>query len=235
LLVQGDTEVPTSTLHPLPVGIYTDVVTLTWNALDLVSGYWYEEIAMAPTPVGPWRIVADRQETQGMMQTTIKLPPMATYYQPWYFRARARDRVGNWEAWPGTYETGTDFPLTRTVALSATAYSLSENTLTLKLPLRDVKMTWKGPGETLIAQAITSTWRVTKTVYIGKHTLRLAHRNYGPQEIPFGIMPGPGVQHITLSPILPTTRWTYLPVVFQHASSTEDPRLTDMRNVSHLE
>ncbi len=226
LLIQGDTEIPSSTLHPLPVGIYTDVLTLTWDALDLVSGYWYEEIAMAPTPVGPWRTVAERPQTQGVMQTAINLPPMGSYYQPWYFRARARDRVGNWEAWPEAYETGTDFPLTRTVALSATAYSFSEKTLTLKLPLRDVKMTWKGPGETLIAQTITSTWRVTKTVYVGKHTIRLAHPDYAPQVIPFGVMPGQGVQRITLSPVLSKTRETYLPLVFHRYYQAEGPPLT---------
>jgi hypothetical protein len=227
LLIQGDTEVPSSTLHPLPVGIYTDVVTLTWRALDLVSGYWYEEIAMGPTPIGPWRTVAGRRQTQGVMQTTINLPPVGSYYQPWYFRARARDRVGNWEAWPAHYETGTDFPLTRTVALSVTAYSFAEDTLTLKLPLRDVRMTWRGPGETLVAHTITSTWRVTETVYVGKHTIKLAHRDYGPQVIPFGVMPGKGIQRITLSPILSKARGIYLPLIF-HAY---DPPLTAMRTL----
>ncbi len=216
LLIQEDTDPPTSTLHPLAHGIYTDAITLTWDVTDTLAGYWYQEIEIGPTPEGPWKQVAGQKQTKAVTQTTITMPPLESYYQPWYFRSRARDRVGNWEAWPAVAETGTDFPLTRTVALSVTAYGKTEGTLTIKLPVRDVSMKWEGPGGAYIADTITSSWQVTQTVYVGEHTLYLNHPEYAPNIIHFGVIPGSGVQRLVFKPDFYEPRWTYLPLVFRN-------------------
>ena len=94
LLIQSDTLAPQTTgLEAVPTG---GGILLRWNVADDAAGYWYEEIEQAASPAGPWTQVAGWRETRGRLEITLPQPSGAG---PWYFRARARDRVGNYEPW----------------------------------------------------------------------------------------------------------------------------------------
>jgi hypothetical protein len=103
LLIETDTVSPTSELEPLPAINKGPVVTLTWTASDTPSGIWYIEIQASTAPDGPWSTVASLEQTEGTTQTTF----LGQHGMTYYFRARARDRVGNWEAWPTGFEAST--------------------------------------------------------------------------------------------------------------------------------
>ena len=170
LIIQRDLITPTSELLPLPSHVYTHTVTLEWQASDDASGYWYEEIQQAPSPDGPWTRIAAWRETRGVTQTEIVVPDSGT----WYFRARARDNVGNWESWPSSAEVWTTAVLTRTVHLSVTAYldaNRNEQWDQAEIPLPDAQLFWNAPNGNLIGQGTGSTWQLTETVNIGSHTL----------------------------------------------------------------
>lgn len=216
LLIQEDTQPPISALHPITPDLYTGQITMTWDIDDDLSGYWYQEIEIAPGEEGPWQKVAGITQTQSTTQTQITLPGQETQYQPWYFRSRARDRVGNWEAWPTTAEVDTDFPLTRTVALSVTAYGELQGTMTIKLPQRDVNMTWTGPDSKVVAQTVAGTWQVTQTVDIGQHLLTLQHPDYATEWLPFTVLPGTTTLHIEKSIDLRSGKNNiYLPLIMR--------------------
>ena len=229
LLLQEDKEAPTSTLHQPPVMLYTDKITLTWDAADQLSGYWYEEIQRAPTPQGPWALIAGWEQTNELTQTVIPLPLQGTNYQPWYFRARARDKAGHWEGWPETAEVDTDFSMTRTVVLTATVQS--ELAQTVVLPLPDVTITWEAPNGEVVTQTtgmfspleesltiiMGVPWVVTKTVVAGEHHLRLEQADHFTDRVPFMVLPGEDIQHIVIHHtmrLIPSK--IYLPVVMRN-------------------
>ncbi|HDQ35017.1 MAG TPA: hypothetical protein ENN14_01745 [Chloroflexi bacterium] len=106
LLIQTDTEAPTTTLHALLESVATSAITVSWTVSDTGAGYWYLELARAPSPTGPWTRVAGWGQTEYVTQTQVQLPASGT----WYFRARARDRVGNWERWPAIAQISTTLP-----------------------------------------------------------------------------------------------------------------------------
>ncbi len=210
LLLQTDTVAPTSELRSLsPIDAHNQL-TLTWEAMDDLAGYWHEEIQLAPTPEGPWATIAGLSQTDNVTQTTITLPPPSTYYQPWYFRARARDRVGNWEPWPEEAELSTE-TITRTVRLEAVAYS--DQPSTFRYPLPGVAMTWEAPNGAAISQTLGAStiyseslmlpvglpWVVTRTVPAGVHHLTMSHPEHLRAHLPLHVHPGAGVQQITVS------------------------------------
>ena len=225
LLLQTDTVSPTSELRSLsPIDAHNQV-TLTWEAADDLAGYWYEEIQRAPAPEGPWEHIAGLSQTENATQTVITLPPPSTYYQPWYFRARARDRVGNWEPWPEEAEISTE-TVTRTVRLEAVAYS--DQPSTFRYPLPGVAMTWEAPNGAAITQTMGAStvyseslmlpvgvpWIVTQTVPVGEHHLHLSHPDHLSARLPLHIQPGAGVQQIDVSYELHLRRaQLFLPVI----------------------
>jgi hypothetical protein len=101
--IETDTLSPTSALAPLPPVNQGFAISLTWSADDADSGIWYTEIQASALPTGPWTTFAGWAETQGVTQTVTYAEHGATTY----FRARARDRVGNWEPWPASFEVST--------------------------------------------------------------------------------------------------------------------------------
>lgn len=225
LLLQTDTLSPTSKLHSLSHIDAHNQITLTWEATDDLSGYWYEEIQRAPTPEGPWERVAGLSQTENATQTTITLPVPGTYYQAWYFRARARDRVGNWEPWPQRAELSTE-TVTRTVRIEAVAYS--DQPSTFRYPLPGVAMTWEAPNGAIITQTLGAStiyseslmlpvglpWVVTRTVPAGIHHLIMSHPEHLRAHLPLHVQPGAGVQKIHVSHELRLRRGQiFLPVV----------------------
>ncbi len=224
LLLQTDTVSPTSELRSLsPIDAHNQV-TLTWEAADDLAGYWYEEIQRAPAPTGPWETIAGLSQTENATQTIITLPPPGSYYQAWYFRARARDRVGNWESWPARAEISTE-TITRTVRLEAVAYS--DQPSTFRYPLPGVAMTWEAPNGAIITQTLGAAtvceslmlpvgvpWVVTRTVPSGVHHLAMSHPNHLSARVPLHIQPGAGVQQIDVSYELHLRRARiFLPVI----------------------
>lgn len=160
LLLQEDTRAPTITLQPLPNLVGTPELALTWDVVDPGSGYWYAEIARSTAPGGPWHVVAGVGATQDLTTTVVQLPASG----PWSFRARARDRAGNWSPW--TSPVSTTAILTRTVSLSVTTYLEEPG----EVPTTTV-LSWFGPAGQLISTTVGTTWRITRTVDAGTHTL----------------------------------------------------------------
>jgi len=160
LVLQEDTLPPTVALHTLPELVGTPSLTLTWDAADADSGYWYAEVARAGAPAGPWQVVADVRTTQDLTNTVVVLPASG----PWSFRARARDRAGNWSPWSSPVSTTAI--LTRTVSLSVTTYLEEPG----EVPTATV-LSWFGPAGQLISTTVGTTWHITRTVDAGPHTL----------------------------------------------------------------
>ncbi len=223
LLIQTDTLPPTSALTGLTENADRSVITLTWRASDSLSGYWYEDIQRAPSADGPWTTVASWDETHGLTQTAVAMLH-ETIYHPWYFRSRARDRVGNWEAWPEAAELRTDM-VTRTVALSVTAYG---DDLTAWQPPPNVAMTWSDEQGRVVSHtegsAISSTlrligrpWLVTATVAVGTYYLDLTHADYFPARETIHVGSGKGVLRIPLSVTLHRVQERlYLPFIMRY-------------------
>ena len=223
LLIQTDTVPPTSTLTGLTQNAAGSLITLTWRASDALSGYWYEELQRAPAPLGPWTTVASWGETYGLTRTAVTMPS-GTVYHLWYFRARARDRVGNWEPWPETAELSSA-QLTRTVALSVTAYGDDQSVL---LPLPDVSLAWRDAQGRVVSQTaglhISSTvqppvgrpWLVTATVAVGTYHVDFAHPDYLPARETFSVGTGAGVMRVSFSSTLHRVRGRiFLPLVLR--------------------
>ncbi len=228
LLIQSDPHTPTSKLHPIPVGVYTNSITLTWDITETLSGYWYTEIQRSPTFTGPWELAASHEQTTGVTQTTLTLPYTPGVHQPWYFRARARNRVGNWEAWPKIAESHNDFELTRTVVL--TAALTDEYSGTIILPYPDTEIAWLAPDHTIVSHTVGNfnviiesliivygtPWVVTATANIGLHHLHIAQTDHLPSDIAFWVIPGTGAQSVNIIHKLEGIRAKiYLPIVLR--------------------
>jgi hypothetical protein len=214
LLIQEDTQPPVSALRPLPGTTYTDTLTLTWDVSDDLSGHWYTEVERAPEPGGPWTRIASWQ-TAGATATVATLPEFGT----WYFRARTRDNVGNWEAWPATPETSTFYAITRTVALSVTAYlddngnGLRDATETLT---ESTRLTWLNDVGTVMTETLGATWHVTQNVTVGTHRIRATLPDYLPASRTFLVEEGTGSQAVTLTLGLRAIKGrVYLPMVLR--------------------
>ncbi len=213
LLLQEDTESPVSALLQPPAGLYTDSITLSWEVSDTGSGYAYEEIQRAPTPTGPWELAAGWDRTSGVTQAEVPLPYQGDV-QAWYFRSRARDRVGHWEAWPEMAEVDSNFSLTQTVMLTVTFQT--ECPQTVLLPLPPAAIQWQAPNGVVVSQtlqtfsAITESqtlvigapWGVSATVLVGKHHLLIKQADRLPAKIAFWVTPGTSMQAIAIHHIL---------------------------------
>jgi len=228
LLIQTDTETPTSTLHPIYPQFYTDTLTLTWEVTDTLSGYWYTEIQRAPTSAGPWTLVADWEQTTGVTQTAVALPYTRGVYQAWYFRARARDRVGNWEAWPTGAEANSNFATPRTVVLSVTlemapppSTFLNDSEATLR---------WLAPNNTVVSQTVGNyiviaedpsivygtPWVVTATVSVGQYRLHIAQPDHLPAAVPFWVLYDEGILRVAIRHTLrPIRAQRFLPLTLR--------------------
>ena len=195
LLIQTDTEPPTSSLHALPSPLFTATLTVTWDVTDTHSGYWYEEIERAPAPEGPWTRIAGYGQTNGVTQTVATLPGSGT----WHFRARARDNVGNWEPWPDTAEVSTTAILTRTVFLSVTAF-LDTNSNGVwdgdeTPPTATTRMAWKTASGAVITETLLTVqpgtiiilvpWHITGTVEAGDYVVEAETAGYLRQRLTF--------------------------------------------------
>ncbi len=217
LLIQEDLQPPVSTLHPLPSFTVEPEVTVRWTASDAGSGLWYLELERAPTTTGPWILVAGWGETQGATEVTAPLPGPGT----WYFRGRARDRAGNWEAWPAIAETSTTLQLTRPVALFVAVFSdlNGDGAWGNDEPeLHDTLIRWKDGNGTLVAEQVGGSWTLTETVPIGSHTLHFHHPEHLPARYSFEVLPGEGSQIVTRTQGLrPITDRLYLPVISREA------------------
>ncbi|MGC9400464.1 MAG: hypothetical protein ACP5HM_15195 [Anaerolineae bacterium] len=214
LLIQQDDAPPTSTLEVLPATAPSNPLTVTWMVTDTGAGYWYEEIAYSDAPTGSWTTAAGWPETQGVTQTQITLPGSGT----WYLRARARDHVGNWEAWPATAEVSTTLNL-RTVVLTATAFSDVDGDGVqsgAEITLDNVTMRWLDAEGDLVAEAITRTWNVSRTVDLGTQHLTFEHADHLPGRATFDVPDGATPLIIThTQPLHPIVARLYLPLVLR--------------------
>lgn len=217
LIIQRDLVPPISELLPLPNETYTHTILLHWDASDDASGYWYEEIQRAPAPDGPWTRVAAWNETRGVTQTSVAIPTSGT----WYFRARARDNVGNWENWPSSAEAWTTAVLTRTVFLSVTTYVDADRDGEwdrldpAEAPQPNTALSWRSPDGRLIGQKIGETWQVTETVEIGEHTIS-CHSTDAIAVTNFNVPGGRDVLEIALSiGMQPIVGRVFLPLILQ--------------------
>jgi hypothetical protein len=219
LLIQSDPEPPSSALQPLSAAVYTTALTLTWKVTDTVSGYWYAQVEQAPTSNGPWTLIADWSDTRGVTHTIVRIP----LHQQTYFRARARNNVGNWEPWPATAETWTTAYLTRTVSLSLTTY-LDENSNNVwdpeeTRPLTPPVLNWRSRGSTVISETFGVSWRITQTVRTGPHILEAQLPQYLYSQTPFFVAEQPLTQSFTMTVGLkPIGARSYLPVVTRNAN-----------------
>ena len=153
ILIQRDTQ-PPQTLW-LEGGVSMDALHLRWAVSDDAAGYWYEEIERANSPDGPWTQVAGWSTTDGTSELSLPLPDET---MSWYFRARARDRVGNYEPWEEAALTTLTIVPRRTVVLTVTA-TLAETGEPVT-----ARMRWLEAGGQLITETVADSWVVTTTV-----------------------------------------------------------------------
>jgi hypothetical protein len=212
LLIQADTEAPVSALAPLPPFTADREVTVTWTASDSGAGIWYGELQRGLGPTGPWTTVAGWGVTNGVTATRVSLPGSGD----WYFRGRARDRVGNWEAWPDRAEISTTAQLTRTVALSTTAFSDvdGDGLRTVGEPLLPgTQIRWEDAAGVVVTETTGSAWALTHTVDAGRYALSYRHPDHLSSRHPFTVTLGEGIQSITRSQgVRPVVARIYLPL-----------------------
>lgn len=219
LLIQPDPTPPTSTLRPLPDVATTTALTLTWDVTDTLSGYWYAQIEQAPAPDGPWTLIADWSETQAVTQTVVSLPSD----QETYFRARARDNVGNWEPWPATAETSTSIYLTRTVYISVTTYLDNNGNNTWDAdevtPLTPPSISWRSPDDAVITETNEVSWSIVQAVNTGVHTLKTRLPHHLPDHTLLTVAAEPPTQFFTVTVGLkPIRAQSFLPTVARNAA-----------------
>jgi hypothetical protein len=177
ILIETDTVSPTSALLPLPPINQGNPITLTWTAGDDASGVWYLQIQASTAPDGPWTTVAGLNETQGTTQTIFYNGHDVTYY----FRARARDRVGNWEAWPPGYEVRTRVDAITELRLGVDALFNDSNrngvwdpvvtgTLKPEITATHVSMRFVDEDWHTIRSVISDSWHFTETLLPGTYT-----------------------------------------------------------------
>lgn len=90
-----DTTPPTSTMSPLPVVTFDNNFTVNWSGSDARAGLrWYHvQVREGDRPDSQW--------TDWLVNTTKTAEIFrGSTGQTYYFRVRAMDNVGNWEAWP---------------------------------------------------------------------------------------------------------------------------------------
>jgi hypothetical protein len=179
ILIETDTVSPTSNLNPLPARTHSIAVDLTWTASDADSGIWYTEIQSSTSPSGPWATFAGWSETQGVTETVYRAQQPGTVF----FRARTRDRVGNWEAWPASFEVSTTVDadiFTEFHWQVDTLYNDSNRngvwdrvgtgSLKPEITLTHVSMRFVDEEWRTIASVISDSWRFTQTLPPGSYS-----------------------------------------------------------------
>lgn len=177
ILIETDTVSPTSTLAPLPSVTKGAPITLTWSASDAGSGVWYTQIQASTSPDGPWTTVADWGQTQGLTQTIYTGEHNLTYY----FRARARDQVGNWEPWPASYEVSTTVDADTEFRFRVNMLFNDSNsngewdpidpgTLKPEITLTQVSMRFVDEEWHTVTSVISDSWHFTMTLLPGTYT-----------------------------------------------------------------
>jgi hypothetical protein len=178
LLIETDTVSPTSSLSSLPAINQGLPITLTWTATDTQSGIWYTELQASPSPTGPWSTFAGLAQTQGATQTVYYGQHAETYY----FRARARDNVGNWEAWPLSYEVSTTVDADTELHWSVETLFNDSNrngewdrepgtgSLQTEITLTQVSMRFVDEDWHTITATVGGSWHFTQTLLPGTYT-----------------------------------------------------------------
>lgn len=177
ILIETDTVSPTSSMAPLPAVNQGTPITLAWTASDTESGIWYTQVQVGTSPGGPWSTFADWGETQGVTQTVYYGEHDWTYY----FRARARDRVGNWEPWPASFEVSTTVDAHTELRWRIDTLFNDSNrngvwdrvltgTLKPEITLTHVSMRFLDEDWHTIASVISDSWRFTETLLPGTYT-----------------------------------------------------------------
>jgi hypothetical protein len=177
ILIETDIVSPTSALAPLPSVNKGTPITLTWTASDTESGVWYTEIQVGPSPTGPWTTFAGWGQTQSVTQTVYYGEHDATFY----FRARARDRVGNWELWPASFEVSTTVDAdTELHWYVGTLFNdsnrngewdrIGTGSLKPEITLTHVSMRFVDEEWHVITSVISNSWRFTETLLPGTYT-----------------------------------------------------------------
>ncbi len=154
LLIQKDTVPPQTTAFEATLTV--DGVRLRWAVADDASGYWYEDIEQASAPDGPWHTVASWSQTAGKDEIIIAPPSSA---EQWYFRARARDRTGNYEPWPDSATASLLIIPRRHVALAVTVTTQAGDPLTASLR-------WLDSAGVVLTETTGSSWEVSQTVAV---------------------------------------------------------------------
>ncbi|MGC9346968.1 MAG: GH39 family glycosyl hydrolase [Anaerolineae bacterium] len=217
ILIQSDPEPPTSTLRALPTITFGSEIRLTWDVTDTVSGYWYAEVARAPAPTGTWTTAAGWTETGShgnqVTSTLVGVPNEGI----WYFRARVRDRVGNWESWSPAAEVSTTVHLSRPVALSVTTYLDANRNHQWdpgEVTTATTHLAWRRLDGTTITETIGAGWQVTETVEFGDYLIDAVTTDHLPARrriaIPGGLSPFTTEVSLGLRPV--HTR-IYAPIV----------------------
>ncbi len=215
LLLEIDTELPTSTLSVPLAPVTSSTVSVSWQVTDTLSGYWYEEIQMAAGPAGPWTAWAGYPQTLATATFTGTLPGSG----PWYFRARARDKTGNWENWPATPD-GIIYPVSnRQVALQAAVYgdlNLNGQRDAQEPELPDAIHHWFDINRHQIAELNGATVHFTATTTTGNNFLRVEAPGYLFADAPFTVTYGTGIQETSLEIGLhPIHTRLLLPLIFK--------------------
>ncbi|MDF1513623.1 MAG: cellulase family glycosylhydrolase [Anaerolineae bacterium] len=174
LLIQEDTGLPASSLRALPTTTYGSAITLTWDVTDTLSGPWYIEVDRASAENGPWTNILGWAHTRnGITQTAITAPDEGD----WYFRARARDNVGNWESWPTSLEVSTTVNLSRTLAISLSTYIDANSSVSQDPgegpPIQTTHIRLMTAGGELITQTTNHSWNLVHTVREGDYLIRI--------------------------------------------------------------
>lgn len=170
ILIETDTVSPTSALSPLPAVTKGTAVTLTWTATDGESGIWYTQIQKSAAPDGPWDTIASLSQTRGITQTVYQ----GQHGETAYFRARARDRVGNWEPWSDGFEVSTTVDADTELHWQLRALFNDNNgngvwdrggtgSLQSEITLTQVSMRFLDENWHTIAAVVGSSWYFTET------------------------------------------------------------------------
>lgn len=177
ILIETDTVSPTSALAPLPSVTKGAAITLSWTAGDTESGIWYTQIQASTSSEGPWTTVASLNQTRGTTHTVYYGEHDVTYY----FRARARDQVGNWEPWPAGFEVSTTVDADTELRWQVNTLFNDSNrngvwdrngtgSLRPEITLTHVSMRFVDEDWHVITSVVSNSWRFTETLLPGTYT-----------------------------------------------------------------
>ncbi|NIR01865.1 MAG: hypothetical protein GTN78_17005, partial [Gemmatimonadales bacterium] len=137
------------------------------------------EVQVSTSPDGPWTTFAGWGATQGTSEAIYEAPQNGNYY----FRARARDRVGNWEPWPDQFEvvTTVDTDIFTELRWRVDRFYNDSNrngvwdrvgtgSVKPEITLTEVSMRFTDEEWHTLGSAIGGSWRFTQTLAPGSYT-----------------------------------------------------------------